>query len=230
MNKSIDAFLIENKIGYVFNDKTLLCTAFTHSSYANEHKVESNERLEFLGDAIVSYIVSEILYEKFPKKREDFLTETRKKIVGGKAESEAFIESDLIDEMRFGGNGKPDNQSAVLNIYENLFEAIVAAIYLDNGIEESKKFIFRYLGAAIKDPESQKSSIDYKSELISVCQKLKKECRFVLDSEDGPSHKKNFLMHVEVDGVNVGSGKGVRKKEAEQNAAAAALKGFKSVD
>ncbi len=225
-----DLSLIEKEIGYTFTDKNLLLTAFTHASFSNENNATCNQRLEFLGDAVLEYIVSMELYTRYPEKREDFLTDFRKRIVSGKVESQAFSPTNLIKEMRFGVNAVPTDEKGLLNVYEDLFEALVGAIYLDGGIENCRRFIFKYLGKALNDPEIQSSAEDYKSTLISLCQKNKWTCVFKEDAKTGPPHNPIFECHVEINNQICGNGQGRSKKDAEQMSAKVALKGFKSVD
>lgn len=238
----------EQKIGYSFKNKNLLRQCFTHASYSHEHKNEpSNERLEFFGDAILEYCISEYLYEKYPDCDEGKLTKLRQDLVSGKPLAEA-IKKFGLDEFILYGEGEKKNLSGNhAAACENLFEAIVAGIYTDEGggLEAAKKFIFDKLLTdkktekkqskttvkAVKPVKNEKPVIepkakkDPKSALQEYVQKYKLGgVSYSEKSRKGPSHQPIFEMSVSVDGKELAVGEGKRKTEAEKSAAEKALK------
>lgn len=208
------------EFGYTFKNKELLNTALSHSSYANEHKSESNERLEFLGDSVLSIIVSEYLFSRFPDVDEGELTKMRASLVcetslAGFAEQIGLPNMLLLGkgEKTTGGNKRP-------SIVSDAFEAVLAAIYLDGGMKEAKKFVLRFMpkkeiGGGFKD---------YKTVLQEVIQKNPEEkLSYVLIKEEGPEHDKEFTVEVHLNSNVIGRGLGHSKKNAEQMAAKEAL-------
>ncbi|MCL2630918.1 MAG: hypothetical protein FWD49_05305 [Firmicutes bacterium] len=141
---------IEEKIGYSFKNATLLETAFTHSSYANEKKITSNERLEYLGDSIVNFIAGEYLYKRFQGKDEGFLSQNRALIVCGDTLCEAVEKADLVKYLVTAGGAIVQDAKKSVKMRAGLFEAVVGAIYLDGGMAVAKKFIISKLGDALK--------------------------------------------------------------------------------
>ena len=212
-------------IGYKFNNEQLLKNALTHSSYANEHKVESYERLEFLGDSILSYIVSEYIYTHFTELPEGGLSKLRSAIVCERSLEQIAIELNVgkylllsKGEDMTGGRTRP-------SILADVIESILAAIYLDGGIEPARDFVMRHLGQDIENARRGKSVFnDYKTKLQELVQQDDKHATYVHLEETGPEHNKMFFVEVRVDNVPVAEGKGRSKKEAEQNAAMNALR------
>lgn len=208
------------EFGYTFKNEDLLSTALSHSSYANEHKKESNERLEFLGDSVLSIIVSEYLFSRFPEVDEGELTKMRASLVcekslAGFAEEIGLPNMLLLGkgELAMGGNKRP-------SIISDAFEAVLAAIYLDGGMENAKKFVLRFM------PKTQigGSFKDYKTALQEVIQKNPEEqLSYVLTGESGPEHDKQFTVEVHLNSNVIGVGVGHSKKNAEQMAAKEAL-------
>ena len=205
----IDEFFIEKQIGYHFNDITLLQRAFTHSSYANENKhAVDYERLEFLGDAILGYVVGDYLYRFFPTQPEGFLTDRRAFLVNADTLSSIIDELDLVHFMRIGSNAA-DNVLSSKNVKCDLFEAIAGAIYLDSGvIDDVKAFIIRNIEKYILIYK-----IDYKSRTLEYL--AKNRLSHHLDTE-----KKGdlFTSILYVNEKRVSEGEGTSKKEAEKNA------------
>lgn len=214
----------EEIIGYKFKNKNLIIHALTHSSYANERKIQSgsNERLEFLGDSVLSIVVSEHLYTNL-KVAEGELTKLRASLV---CEKSLHIFAKQINlgaflllgkgEENTGGRERP-------SILADAFEAVIAAIYLDGGMEAARKYI---LGFMPKDLEhSTKFAFkDFKTVLQEVVQKNPEEkVEYVLIDEEGPDHNKRFVVEVMLNSQVIGRGKGKSKKEAEQFAAREAL-------
>ena len=214
----------ETRIGYSFQDKKLLETALTHSSYANEHKCESYERLEFLGDSVLGFVTAEYLFEHFAGLPEGQLTKTRAALVCEKSlcgfsrslEVGSFLRLSH-GEMHSGGRERP-------SILADVFESTTAAIYLDSGdLEEAKRFILRFIGPAAKS-RSGKAFKDYKTTLQEIIQQNPVErLDFVLTGVSGPDHDMHFSVEVHLNSNVIGKGGGRSKKEAEQQAAREAL-------
>lgn len=209
--------MLEKKIGYKFKDPALLKIALTHSSYANESSVESYERLEFLGDAVLGLIVASILYDQLPKASEGKLSKKRSAIVSrinfARFSRELGIDRLLLlgkGEDITGGRGRESNLAAA-------FEALIGAIYLDGGYKKA----FGVTSRLIKTSINQKELItDYKTKLQELAQrKYKRVPKYVVVLEEGPPHKKCFHVEVKVLRRVLGRGSGNNKKEAEQSAA-----------
>lgn len=215
---------LEEKIEYTFKNKLLLKEALTHSSYANERRkgVVCNERMEFLGDAVLSIITAELLYNKFPDMPEGELSKLRSSLVCTAELSEFAKEIDLGEylllgkgEMNTGGKERP-------SILENAFEALIAAIYLDGGMEKAKKYVLRFLNSALETHHIKFK--DYKTALQEVIQKNPDETlNYVIVGESGPDHDKRFEVEVHLNSNVIGKGIGKSKKQAEQEAAREAL-------
>ncbi len=214
---------LEEKIEYSFKDKSLLEEALTHSSYANDCQLRiNNERMEFLGDAILSLVSAQYLYEKFPDLPEGDLSKIRSSLVCTRSLSDFAREIDLGSYLKLGrGEMKTGGSNRDSNL-ENAFEALIAAIYLDGGMEQARKHILRFLD---RDIDTSNIGVkDYKTTLQEVIQKNKDETlNYVIVREDGPAHDKIFEAEVHVNSNVVGSGVGRSKKQAEQEAAKEAL-------
>ena len=215
---------LEKRIGYSFNNKDYLMVALTQSSFANERHngIQSNERMEFLGDAVLSIISAEFLYKKYPNMPEGELSKLRSSLVCTESLSgfarEISLGSVLFlgkGEINTGGEDRP-------SILENAFEALIAAIYLDGGMECAKQFVLSFLEKAV---ENHKISFkDYKTTLQEVVQQNPDEnVTYVLVGESGPDHDKQFEVEVHLNSNVIGRGKGRSKKSAEQAAAKEAL-------
>jgi len=217
------------KIGRDFKDISLLKTALTHSSYANELKSkgvksECNQRLEFLGDSVLSIITSEYIYTKLKDCKEGELTRIRAIIVCEDSLYK-FAESIGAGEALFLGHGEIiSNGRKRKSILADAFEAILGSIFLDGGLEAAKKFLFKFIIQPIEDIVNQGEIKDYKSVLQQMIQQNSGEIlEYTLVSETGPAHEKTFEVHAKLNNNVVGEGKGMSKKEAEQNAAKEAL-------
>ncbi|MBQ0111204.1 MAG: ribonuclease III [Oscillospiraceae bacterium] len=208
------------EFGYEFKDGSLLETALSHSSYANEHHVQSNERLEFLGDSVLSIIVSDYIYEKFPDVSEGELTKIRAALVCESALSD-FGREIKLNEMIKLGKGEMSTGGAQRNsIISDAFEAVLAAIYLDSGMESAREFVMRF----VKEHLGDSSFKDYKTALQEVIQKNPEEkLGYFLIGEEGPEHDKSFTVEVRLNSNIIGTGTGHSKKAAEQQAAKTAL-------
>lgn len=217
----------ENKIGYIFKDKELLKTALTHSSYANEKKLPSdNERLEFLGDSVLGFVTAEYLFSEFRTRPEGELTKLRSAVV---CEKSLFRFADKISLGDFILMGKGEEQTGGRNrpsVVSDAFEAVIAAMYLDGGIEAVTPYILGFIKEAIKREASFK---DNKSLLQEEIQKVKGNALVYEEKEEkGPDHDKTFVFEVKLNGEVIGKGEGRSKKEAEQSAAGAALETLKN--
>jgi len=206
----------------VFSDETLLETAFTHTSYANEHrllKISHNERLEFLGDAVLQLIISEYLYTKYPKKPEGDLSKLRSMIV--REESLAGFARDCqFDQFIKLGRGEEKsggrNRDTILG---DLFEAFLGALLLDKGVEAVKSFLYQVMIPKVEAGDFERVT-DYKTKLQELLQiNGDVEIAYQVVSETGPAHAKNFEVAVLINGRKSGQGQGRSKKLAEQEAA-----------
>lgn len=221
----MDYSAFEAKIGYTFKNKELLHEALSHSSYANEqkHGRHSNERLEFLGDSVLSIIVSEHLFSHFKHLPEGELTKIRASLVCEKA---LYEFSKKIDLGNFIFLGKGEENSGGRNrpsIIADAFEAVIAAVYLDGGIENAKKYVLGFIPKDL-DKNSSKKLNDYKTVLQEVIQRNPEEkVEYVLTGESGPDHNKLFEVQVMLNSNVIGTGQGRSKKLAEQMAAKEAL-------
>ncbi|MFV0314742.1 MAG: ribonuclease III [Anaerotignum sp.] len=217
----------ERKIEYCFSDKTLLLLALTHSSFANEMKKggnENNERLEFLGDAVLDMLVSEYMYRFFPQMPEGELTKLRAAVV-----CEASLAS-LSRKLGIGRCillGKGEESTGGRNrdsILADAFEAIIGAVCIDGGIEAANRYVMRFMEEQIEHTKTNFKSLDSKTHLQEVIQKVSKiALQYKIVDEQGPDHNKFFIAEVTHDGRVLGKGSGRSKKEAEQNAANNAL-------
>lgn len=215
---------LQQKIDYNFKDEKLLLRALSHSSYVNENMntvKESNERLEFLGDSVLGFITAENFFLHYTKFPEGELTKLRATMVCEKSLAGFASEIDLgkylmlgKGEIVTGGRNRPSIQA-------DAFEALIAAIYLDGGMEAAKSFVLKYIDEAIKRHQSIK---DYKTMLQEVVQKNPGEIiEYVLVGESGPDHDKRFEVEVHLNSNVIGKGMGRSKKRAEQEAAKEAL-------
>ena len=217
---------LEQTIGYQFTAKSLLEQAMTHSSYANEKhlgKLGCNERLEFLGDAVLELISSDFLYKKFRNNQEGELTKKRASMVCEKSLAYCAREFGLPEfillgrgEEMMGGRTRP-------SILADAFEALIAAIYLDGGMEAAREFVLPFVMDTLES-ESKIRFHDYKTALQEIVQKNPEEkLSYVLVEESGPDHNKRFEVEVRLNSNVIGHGVGKSKKDAEQMAAKEAL-------
>ena len=219
--------MLQERIGYTFRNTELLSEALTHSSYCNENKrrkIESNERLEFLGDSILSVITAEYLFSAFPGEDEGFLTKTRAALVCETTLAVLASEIGLGDFMSFGhgeiisGGGKKRK-----SIIADAFEALLAAIYLDSGMEHVKSFLLPRL-IRMLETVSKNGNEDYKSMLQRIVQQTPEEKLYYVEKgEEGPPHDRVFYFDVFLNSNLLGTGAGRTKREAEQQAAKHAL-------
>ncbi len=215
---------LEQKIGYTFQNKELLQTALTHSSYANEHKnkVNYNERQEFLGDAVLSIIVSDYLFNNF-RLAEGDLTRLRASLVCEKSLKQFACSIDLGRYLFLGKGEESMGGRARPSILADAFEALIAAIYLDGGMEHARKFVLTFVTDALIHDTAALFK-DYKTMLQEIVQKNPEEkVTYELVEESGPDHNKRFVVEVHLNSNVIGRGIGTSKKNAEQQAAKEAL-------
>ncbi len=213
---------LEKTIGYYFGQPALLDEALTHSSYANEHgqnRISCNERLEFLGDSVLSIIVSEYLFARRPKMPEGELTKRRAALVCEEALAGFAREIELGKAIKLGKGESKTGGADRDSTLSDCFEALIAAVYLDGGMEPARCFVMRFV-----DEHDRDGVRDYKTELQEVIQKNPEErVKYVVVGEAGPDHNKQFTVEVRLNSNTIGRGSGHSKKEAEQNASKEAL-------
>jgi ribonuclease III len=217
---------LEAKLGLSFLNKSLLNQSLTHSSFANEskEKIYDNERLEFLGDAVIKLITSEYLYNKFPGRPEGDLTKIRAVAISDDILAEVAKKMKLGEYVLLGANEKQSGGADRKSNLANAFEALVGGIYLDSGLGKSRDFLISALRQDIEEISEAGYMKDFKSALQEFVQKKKWGLPYYsVIRETGPKHSKVFLMEVKIKGQSYGVGKGPNKKEAEQAAAKVAL-------
>jgi len=225
MTKDFSAF--EQKIGITFNNKDLLMQAFLHRSYLNENRETTlghNERLEFLGDAVLELVTTEFLYHKYPKKPEGELTSFRAALVNTQSIAAAAERLDMNTYLLLSRGEAKDTGRARQYILANTFEAVIGSIYLDQGYEVATRFISEHLLPMIEDIVRKRLWQDAKSYFQEKAQEAWGHTpTYDVVNEDGPDHDKLFEVVVKVGDDTRASGKGHSKQEAEQDAARAAL-------
>ncbi len=219
-----------NVLGVEFKDMALLITAFTHRSYVNEHKktvFEHNERLEFLGDAVLELVVTEYLYGNFDE-QEGVLTNWRSALVRTETIGAAAEESNFADLLRLSRGEKRGTDRAKAQILANSYEAVLGALYLDQGYGPAKEFIKKTILSKLPEILESGSWMDAKSRLQEVAQSRENSTPVyrVLD-EQGPDHEKTFTIGVFVAGKMRGKGTGHSKQIAQQQSAEKALRDFR---
>lgn len=223
---------IEKKIGYVFKNKELLKTALTHKSYAYERTGEDvskyNERLEFLGDAILEHIVSIYLYNVEPKLKEGVMSKKRAEIVCEASLSRIIRERNLAKDIRLGKceiNTGGNKKDAIL---ADMFEAILGAVYLDGGYDEANRVCLDMIKSTIDYVVSKEDTLDFKTRLQEILQRNGNvKIEYVLEKEQGKDHAKMFFSAVYFNDNKIGEGSGKTKKLSEQNAAKQAIEKIK---
>ena len=220
----LDQSALEEKIGYHYRNPKLLKQALTHTSYANElriNKLGSYERIEFLGDAVLEMVSSDYFYHQHPGEPEGNLTKMRASAVCEQALAITARQLNLGEYILFGKGEELTGGRHRDSILSDVVEALIGSIYLDGGLEEARGFISRFV---LNDLEKKKLFYDAKSVLQERVQKLGLgELRYEPVSESGPEHEKEFEVRVTIDGRVIGSGKGHSKKLAQQQAAYEAL-------
>jgi len=218
---------LQEKYKIVFNDPSLLVTAFKHRSYlnvTNEERQASNERLEFLGDAVLDLLVTEYLYEKFPRRSEGQLSKIKSILVSKPVLAEVASNLSLGELILINKGEEKTGGRQRHSLLADTFEAIAGAIYLDQGLSEARKFISEYLLNRFKSIMQRQLYTNYKSVLLEYTQsKFNGLPEYRVMEESGPDHDKRFVIAVFLDGREVGHGTGKSKKIAEQEAAKVAL-------
>lgn len=220
---------LEKAIDYVFCNRSYLKQALIHKSYTNESgskhpNIDCNERLEFLGDSVLSLVVSSHLYEKYPMLPEGDLSRIRSCTVSEDPLAGFASQIELGEYLRLGKGEEKSNGRNKPSITSSAFEAVIAAIYLDGGLDAARSFILRF---AVPHIEKIEHIIDSKTALQQVVQQDSDAVlEYVLISEEGPAHNRSFTMEARLNGNVIGKGKGRSKREAEQSAAKEALRLF----
>ena len=221
---------LEKRIGHTFKNKELLVTALTHSSYANERHgqdAQCYERLEFLGDSILGYVTAEFLYAHEPKLPEGRMTRLRAELVCETSLHRVAKTMGFGEYMRLGRGEERTGGRERVSILADMVEAVIAAIYLDSGIDEARLFIMENVLRDVEIGETHRFA-DYKTELQEVVQRrADQHIAYELVGESGPDHSKVFTFRVTINGVPHGEGSGRTKKEAEQAAACKALEALR---
>ena len=220
---------LEQRIGYRFKNGTLLRNALIHSSYANESgskhpALDCNERMEFLGDTVLSLVVSTYLFQNYPNLPEGNLSKLRSFTVCEKALAEFAAEIELGNYLLLGKGEDNNNGRHRPSITSDAFEALIAAIYLDSGLENARAFILQFAVPHIEHLLSEQITEDYKTALQQIVQQEHGEkLEYTLVSEEGPPHQRIFTMEARLNSNVIGRGTGSSKREAEQRAAKEAL-------
>jgi ribonuclease-3 len=224
---------LELAIGYAFKDRLLLCQAMTHRSFVNEavdRKVKENERLEFFGDAILDFFLSDRLYRRFPESREGDLTRIRASLVDEESLAQLAGRLDLGKYLRLGKGEEKSGGRGKRSILADAYEALVAAVYLDGGTAAVQTLLDAHFSPLIERHGSGMVSRDYKTEFQELSQAVKGVTpRYLLKESSGPDHDRVFRIEALIGADCYGEGVGRSKKEAEQAAARegyARLKGF----
>ena len=215
--------ICENNIGYSFKNKNLLKEALTHTSYAYENKVKSNERLEYLGDSILEFVISEYLFLKYDNLSEGEMTKVRANVVCEDSLYEIAKRHNFSDFLLLGKSEK-HSQNSKKAIMADSVEAVIAAIFLDSDVEYAKKFIIDNLKDFVEIASKNVGMKDYKTvlqEKLQVHGEVK--IKYVVLKEEGPDHDKTFIVEVSCDDKVLAIGKGKNKKHAEMEAAKNAL-------
>ena len=217
---------LEARIGYTFHDRRLLQNALMHSSYANENRARgctSNERLEFLGDSVLGMVTAMRLYRLYPDMPEGKLSRLRAELVCEQSLHAVALELGLGSYIRLGHGEARNGGRERPSILADAVEAIIAAIYLDGGLESAQRFILDHILTGLAEGQMPHVA-DYKTDLQErVQRKPGQALEYTLLSESGPDHNKSFTMNVLLNGSEIGRGTGRTKKEAEQSAAKSAL-------
>lgn len=212
---------LEEVIGYHFKNEQLLLTALTHTSYANESRVpvQHNERLEFLGDSVLQIVSADHLFHAYKDKPEGDLTRIRASLVSEKALFQFAGEIRLGEHLRLGKGEERCGGRTRPSVVSDAFEALIAALYLDGGMEVARQFVLHFL------TEGKRAEADYKTRLQEIVQQNPEErLTYVVEQETGPDHDKHFVVAVHLNSNCISRGEGHSKKAAEQQAAKEALR------
>jgi len=225
---------LEKSIGYVFHNRAFLEQSLSHTSYAlsiSNNKLLSNERMEFLGDAVLGFVMCDYVFRHYSDKGEGELSRMKSLIISRKALKEAADHIRLSDYLFLSRSEEKTGGRERFSINTNAFEAVIAAVYLDGGLKAAEKFIYRCVVPLLDSILENADFCNYKSQLLERVQKKGQEVPvYSVMSEKGPEHEKIFEISVGFWGKEQGSGSGKSKKEAEQSAARAALENLKTDD
>jgi len=215
---------LEVELNYTFKNKSLINTALTHTSYAYENNVESNEKLEFLGDSILEFVSSKYIYGKYPKLKEGEMTKVRATVVCEESLYKIAKKHNFSDFLNLGKSEKSTCKEGRPAILADSVEAVIAAMYLDGGLEPVTKFIVENLKDEIAIAVNHVGEKDYKTVLQEKLQvKGEVKIEYILLNESGPDHNKVFEVEVRCDGRRLATGKGKSKKMAQMEAAKRAI-------
>jgi len=220
---------VEQVLGHRFTDRALLQRALTHASVADD-RLQSNERLEFLGDAVLGFVVCERLFKRFPDRQEGELTQLKSAVVSRRVCAEIADQIGLIDLLELG-KGMTARHELPASVAAAVYESIVGAVYLEFGLEAARRFILQHMDPAITDADQTEHQYNYKSALQQHAQQLGLALPVydVLD-EKGPDHSKCFEVGVNMGGRRFDPAWGASKKEAEQRAAYKALQALGAME
>jgi ribonuclease-3 len=222
---------LQKLLAYSFRDLALLKEAITHKSYLNEFKEplsRDNERLEFLGDAVLDLVISEYLIQRYPELQEGDLSKRKAKIVSEPFLARIAQRLELGDYLRLGRGEELTRGREKSSLLANTLEAVIAAIYLDGGLEKVRPFILSSFEEDLEQSVFSEAAADYKTELQELSQKIYEVLPvYEMVSESGPDHRKTFEVVLLINGAQYGFGSGRSKKEAEQQAAKQALERLK---
>jgi len=220
-------------IGYHFSDDSLLTEALTHSSYVNEHRecphLSCNERLEFLGDSVLSIVVSRYLFFRYPERQEGDLSKIRSSVVCEKALAKYASKIELGMYLSMGKGEEKNEGRTRPSVISDAFEALLGAMYIDSGYNADRvsEFVLPFVKEEIEYIIESDTFIDYKTALQQIVQQAEGEkLEYVMVSEEGPDHMKTFVYKAMLNSNEIGRGSGSSKRQAEQNAAKEALKLF----
>ncbi len=216
--------ILEKNIGYTFKNKTLLKNALTHTSYAYENHIQSNEKLEFLGDSILEFLSSKYIYNNYPKLKEGEMTKVRATVVCEDSLYKIADKHNFSDFLYVGKSERMHQGNRKIAIMADSVEAVIAAIYFDSGLEEAEKFIIDNLKEEIEIATKNVGIKDHKTVLQEKLQvNGNVNIKYEIINETGPDHDKTFTAEVKLDGKVLAVGKGKTKKQAEMDAAGKAL-------
>ena len=216
--------ILEENIGYTFKNKALLKNALTHTSYAYENHIQSNEKLEFLGDSILEFLSSKYIYNNYPKLKEGEMTKVRATVVCEDSLYKIADKHNFSDFLYVGKSERMHQGNRKIAIMADSVEAVIAAIYFDSGLEKAEKFIISNLKEEIEIATKNVGIKDHKTVLQEKLQvNGNVNIKYEIINETGPDHDKTFTAEVKLDGKVLAVGKGKTKKQAEMDAAGKAL-------
>ena len=226
--KDLSTGEFEKALGYSFKNRDLLTLAFTHTTYVFEHNMghfRSNQRLEYIGDAVMDLVIGQKLYEMKPEADEGYLSKTRSIIVCERSFAAVARKLDMGSYLLLGKGEAQTGGTEKDSTLADAFESIIAAVYFDGGFAEAERVVLTTLDQTIKDAVDGKIFLDYKSRLLEIAQMKNRQHKieFVLVGESGPAHLREFEVEVYADDNFLARAKGHSKKEAEQRAAEASI-------